>query len=107
MDRNRIIMLYRGTVSIKAVSRVVGISHQTVRRVLVEAGEYKSARSEEIGRLLDSGLSHKQIADQLGIGLNAVISYAPYTKGSYLMGDKTVNARRIAKTREKKMGSQK
>lgn len=43
-----IVDLYRSLSSIKAVSREVGVSEQTVRRALLDAGEYTSPRVTEI-----------------------------------------------------------
>ncbi len=50
--KERIISTYHQLDSIKETSRVLRISEQSVRRILVNAGEYSNSRSQEIADLV-------------------------------------------------------
>lgn len=92
---------YRRTDSIKAVSREVGISEQSVRRVLIQHGAYTSQRAEQIGALWEAGKSVAEIAEELHITPKSVIVYLPYSRIPYISTEKTKNAMNIRAWRER------
>ena len=102
MNTNEIITYYRECQSIKECAQRFDMSHQTVRRVLILAGEYSSPMSERINTLYDQGYTAEEISEKVGIGLKAVQGYIPYTKGKYMSAAPTVNALRIRACRERK-----
>ena len=102
MTREQIVSMYRQIDSIKAISRETGLSEQTVRRILIEAGEYTTERSREIGRLFEQGKSATEIAETMGIRKNTVFLYLPCSRNSYATGEKTKNANNIKRWRAKK-----
>lgn len=102
MEKADIINIYRQTGSIRATSAASGISHQVVRRVLIEAGEFTSPRAEQIMGLYEQGMSPDEICAELSLARSCVFSYLPYTRGTYLFGPRSINALRIEECRRKK-----
>lgn len=98
--------IYRATRSIRATAKETGHSWQTVRRVLLQYGDYESARSEQIRELSERGMDPETIAAALKIGKNAVISYLPYARAPYISPEKTENARKIAAWRRSKKAAE-
>lgn len=88
--------------SMKMVAAELNISHLTVRRALITAGLFTSARAEQIQHLYATGMSIKTIAEHLKISTSTVSSYLPYSKGPRKDWAATVNSMRIKKCREKK-----
>lgn len=102
VTEQQIIDTYQDCMSIKATARRLSISESTVRRHLVIAGHYTNDRKEEIDQLMGEGFSVPEIAAKLHVVKNTVRTYLPYTKGSYIGPEKSENAMRIRKCREKK-----
>lgn len=102
--KERIISTYHQLDSIKETSRVLRISEQSVRRILVNAGEYSNSRSQEIADLVAEGKSKEEIAEILHISRNTVQAYLPYSRSPYIINDRerTEIALRIKRWREKK-----
>lgn len=97
-----IIASYKSTQSIRATARKHNISPQTTRRILLSSGcIIGDTRAGMIHALL-SEMSPEDVAAKLNMSLKTVLSYAPYTKGSYTIGEKSPNAKRIAKCRQGK-----
>ena len=88
--------------SVKACARVLRLGEQAVRRILITHGIYPGERCKEIHRLLMSGYTHDEICARLQISLKALQMHVPYTKGSYVVGVKTRNARNVAAYRKRK-----
>lgn len=105
--RESIIRVYSSLDSIKATARELGISEQTVRRVLLGAGAYTSERFEEICQLHEDGLSAGDIAKKLKVSKNTVQAYLPYVRTPYVEAEKSKNAMAIAAWREKKSAQSK
>lgn len=105
--KDLILSTYKSTDSIKQTARVLKLSHQTVRRVLLEEGLYTSDTSERVLHLADSGMSIQQISQEIGIGEKAVSAYLPYRRRPYFELGKTENAIKIRAWREKKQAGRK
>ena len=99
---NEIISLYLKSESLKEVARVVGISEQKVRKVLLTAGiTIDNARTIQIMQMFNSGMSPEEIAVKLKISKRAVNAHLPYIKGEYNIDSPSANALRIRKCRHK------
>lgn len=99
---DELISYYLQCKSIKECAQRFDMSHQTVRRLLILAGEYSSPMSERINALYDQGYTAQEIADKVKLGIKSVQGYIPYTKGKYMAEEPTVNALRIRACRERK-----
>lgn len=93
---------YRRSGSIRAAAQELDLSEQAVRRVLLNCGDYTNDRALQIQGLLDAGKTVDEIAERLRIKRNTVISYLPYSRTPYISPEKTENALRIKKCRERK-----
>lgn len=105
--KDMIISTYKSTDSIKQTARALKLSHQTVRRVLLEEGLYTSDTSERVLHLADSGMSIQQISQEIGMGEKAVSAYLPYRRHPYFELEKTENAKKISAWRERKKSERK
>lgn len=97
-----IIDSYAATQSLRKTSAECGVSIQIARRILASAGIYTSDLTETINRMHSGGKSVEEIARHLGIRPKSVLAHLPYTRTSYVVGEKSKNARNLAKWRAKK-----
>lgn len=97
-----IIDSYAATQSLRKTSAECGVSIQIARRILASAGIYTSDLTESINRMHSGGKSVDEIALHLGIRPKSVALHLPYTRSSYVIGEKTKNARNISKWRAEK-----
>ena len=102
MTEQDIIDSYSATNSLRKTSAECGISIQVVRRVLATSGIYTSDLTGKINRLYNSGMSAADIAKQLNMRCKTIINHLPYRRTSYIVGEKTENAKNIARWRNKK-----
>lgn len=102
MTVQEVLNTYKKIGSIKATAKELEIDYQLVRRILVTYGVYTSQIILKIGDLRNSGKTIDEIAQELHIGRKWVICNLPYTKGSYRIGEKTVNAQKIAEYRKRR-----
>ena len=90
-----IVSLYHQCGSIKETARIFRLSEQTIRRILITNGEYSNETSEAVCGLREKGLSVQEISDLLHIAPSTVFGNLPYRRGSYAIGPKTRNAKKI------------
>lgn len=102
IDYSDIIDSYAATQSLRKTSAECGVSIQIARRVLASAGIYTSDLTETINRMHSSGKSVEEIARHLGIRPKSVALHLPYIRSSYVIGEKSKNARNLAKWRKNK-----
>lgn len=95
----KIVNSYKSTSSVKDTAEILGVSKNTVQRVLITEGLWESKRSREVVELFNKGYSPQEIADSLMLSLKCVQNYLPYTKGMN-NGSITVNAKN---SKEKRM----
>lgn len=88
--------------SIKQTAAELQIGEPAVRKVLITEGIWTSPRIEMIMSLREAGLNDREIAEKLHISISCVNNNSPYSKGTYLEIEKSLNAQRIKKCREKK-----
>lgn len=86
----------------KAIARELGVSECVVRKVLIGAGYIDTPRTRRVAELRRAGMPQEDIAELLHISVTCVGANLPYERGSYLNGNKSVNAMRIKKCRAKK-----
>lgn len=99
---DEIVTEYDHTGSINKTARGLGISNMKVRKALITAGAYSNETSEEVERYLESGRTVDEIAVLLGITVSAVYGYIPYKVTAYNLSDRSVNADREARYRERR-----
>lgn len=102
MTQQQILESYEITKNMSETARMLNLSPQTVKRVLISNGIFPSKRAHQIANLNDLGLNVSDIAEFLRISEDAVRVNLPYTKGSYATGPKSENAEKIAKCRANK-----
>lgn len=108
MTKEEIITEYNKLGSIKATATSLGISHGVVRKALIDAGMLETPLIRRISELRASGLSRNDIALALNISVSWVDANTPYVRNTYLDTEKSANAVRIRKWREKQgKGAQK
>lgn len=100
--RDEIIALYDKSESIRAVAKETGLSHSTIRQVLVDSGIYPSDQTKRINRLNRYGVPDEEIAEMMNISVKTVRAHLPHTKGSYACDEPTENALRIRQIRAKR-----
>lgn len=98
----QIVDVYEQTQSLRATSKQLNIDWQVVRRVLITHNSYSTPMTTYIADLINSGVTADEIAEKLNVTKSCIISNMPYTKGSYVVGEKSKNAMQIARCRENK-----
>lgn len=96
-----VLSTYNRRKSIKATARELGISEGVVRKHLIGAGVVETAMTRRIAELRAAGMPLKDIAELLGVSGSYVSANTPYQKGSYLTENKTCNAVRVKRCRER------
>ena len=85
--RGEIIASYNKLESIGVVAKETGLSHSTIRQVLVDSGIYPSAKTKSINRLKRYGVFESEIAEIMNVSVKTVRAHLPHTKGSYACDD--------------------
>ena len=88
----------------KELKDVHGIELSTakIRKILITGGCWTTERSREVASRYEKLKDIKRVAKELEVTTALVTMYLPYEKVVYDLDDKSGNARRIAKWREKK-----
>ena len=87
--------------SIREVGRIMGLSQEKTRRLLIEGGWYSNQETRSVRKLMRQGLKDDEIAKELDIPVKKVSSLKPY-KDSRIYGIGTVNAQRNKEYRRRK-----
>ena len=80
----------------------IKLSTAKIRKILITGGCWTTERSREVGELYDKYKSVARVAKELGLSETLVKTYLPYGKVVYDLDDKTGNARRVERWREKR-----
>lgn len=80
----------------------IKLSTAKIRKILITGGCWTTERSREVGELYEKYGSVARVAKELGLSETLVKTYLPYKKVVYDLDDKTGNARRVERWREKK-----
>lgn len=103
INEQEIIKIYeieRGNVA--ATAHEAKVSWQVVYRVLITNGIIPPGKAEAVAELAEKGYTRGEIAKQLGITEKTLKTYLPYDRHSYVVGEKTKNAEKIRRCRERK-----
>ena len=87
--------------SIREVGRIMHLSEAKVRRLLIEGGWYSTKETRAVRRLMRSGKTDEQIAEELGITTHKVRVLKPY-QDSRIYGIGTVSAQKNRMYRRRK-----
>lgn len=87
--------------SIREVGRIMHLSEAKVKRLLIEGGWYSTKETRAVGKLMRSGKTDEEIAEELGITVHKVRVLKPY-KDSRIYGIGTVSAQKTRECRRRK-----
>ena len=80
----------------------IKLSTAKIRKILITGGCWTTERSREVERLYEEYGSVARVAKELGMSETLVKTYLPYSKVVYDLEDKTGNAKRVERWREKR-----
>ena len=80
----------------------ISLSTAKIRKILITGGCWSTERSREVAELYEKYQSVSRVAEELGVTDALVTMYLPYEKVVYDLDEKSRNARRVARWREKK-----
>ena len=92
---------YKNGVSIRALAKQMELSPMKTRKILITGGAYSTELSTEIGKLYRDGKTVAEIAEMLNTTPANVNSYLPYERIIYNMNERSVEADRQARYRER------
>ncbi len=93
---------YKNGVSVRALAKSLELSPMKTRKILITGGMYSTDLSTEIGELYKDGKTVSEIAALLNTTPANVNSYLPYERIVYNMDEKSAEADRQARYRERK-----
>lgn len=79
----------------------IDLSTAKIRKILITGGCFSTKRSREVARLYEKLGSISFVAEELGLTTELVTMYLPYRKVVYDLEDKSGNAKRIERWRNK------
>ena len=79
----------------------IELSTAKIRKILITGGCWTTVRSREVADLYEKYGSVKRVAEELGTSEALVKMYLPYEKTVYDLEEKSANAKRIQRFREK------
>ena len=77
------------------------LSTAKIRKILITGGLWSTERSREVAALYEKYKDVKKVAAELGLTPAMISMYLPYEKVVYDLEEKTGNAKRIQRWREK------
>jgi hypothetical protein len=80
----------------------IKLSTAKIRKILITGACWTTERSREVGELYEKYGSVARVAKELGLSETLVKTYLPYGKVVYDLEEKSGNARRVERWREKK-----
>jgi len=92
---------YKPGVSVRAIAKEMELSPMKVRKILITGGVYSTDLSTEIGELYKDGKTVSEIAELLYTTTANVNSYLPYERIIYNMEERSTEADRQARYRER------
>lgn len=79
----------------------IELSTAKIRKILITGDCWSTERSREVADLYDKYRSVDRVAKELNVSRSLVIMYLPYGKVVYDLEDKSGNAKRIERSRDK------
>ncbi len=80
----------------------IDLSTGKIRKILITGGLWTTERSREVAKLFEQYGNISQVAKALGVTEALVAMYLPYERTVYDLEDKTGNAKRIERYKERK-----
>ena len=99
---DQVVELYASGMSMRNIGTQLSLSQMKVRKILITDGAYTSERCDEINDYYQNGYSVEEIAEIFHMTKSSVYSYLAYETVIYNLEEKTVNADRQARYRERK-----
>nr|DAE53995.1 MAG TPA: Protein of unknown function (DUF1670) [Bacteriophage sp.] len=78
-----VLELYRRHKNLRRTAAEAKISPQKTRKILVTAGMYNTPVAVRIREMYSRGYGAEEISRVTGLGIKAVSSYLPYSRGMY------------------------
>ena len=79
----------------------ISLSTAKIRKILITGGRWTTERSREVADLYERYGSISRVAKELGLSPGLVTTYLPYQRTVYDLEEKSGNARRIDRWRER------
>ena len=79
----------------------IGLSTAKIRKILITGGLWTTERSREVEEMYARYGSVSRVAEELGLSVALVTTYLPYRRTVYDLEEKSGNARRIDRWRER------
>ena len=79
----------------------IELSTAKIRKILITGGLWTTERSREVAELYERYGIVSRVADELGLSIGLVTTYLPYQRTVYDLEEKSGNARRIDRWRER------
>ncbi len=80
----------------------IWLSTAKIRKILITGGRWTTERSREVAELYERYGSVSRVAEELGLSPGLVTTYLPYQRTVYDLEEKSGNARRIDRWRERR-----
>ena len=80
----------------------IELSTAKIRKILITGGLWTTERSREVAELFEQYGNVNRVADELGLSIGLVTTYLPYQRIVYDLDEKSGNARRINRWRERR-----
>ena len=93
--------IMRGLPTINETAEMFNVTPAKIRKILVTGGYYDTALYRSIMALQAQGLSVEETAEKLGKKKVTVQSYLPYEKVIYMLEERSVNADRVQRFKER------
>lgn len=99
---DQVVELFDSGLSMRKIGTQLSLSQMKVRKILITAGTYTSERCDEVNDYYQNGYSVEEIAKIFHMTKSSVYSYLAYETVIYNLDEKSVNADRQARYRERK-----
>ena len=96
-----------GDLTINETAKEFGITPMKVRKLLITGRCYDTEMYREVKLLREQGLSVEQIAMKMGKAQGTIRSYLPYERVIYNLDDRSVNADRLQRFKQRWEGYKK
>ena len=80
----------------------IELSTAKIRKILITGGLWTTERSREVAELFEQYGNITRVANELGLSVGLVTTYLPYQRIVYDLEEKSGNARRIDRWRERR-----
>ena len=94
-------LIMQGRPTINETAEKFGVTPAKIRKILVTGGYYNTEMYRQVMALREQGMDAEEIAKKLGKKKGTVQSYLPYEKVIYMLEERSVNAERVRRFKEK------